>query len=94
MEEYTNDSELAHLMAEASRNHNGKAVLPDHLMTIHHAPQTADCELTRGLYEPKRIKTPDSESGHSWNPQREIARFRQPISLIALGYVIRHSFAN
>ena len=65
MEEYTNDSESAHLMAEASRQLSGNAVVLNHLTAINHTPETIDCELTRGRYESKLFKTADSESGHN-----------------------------
>ena len=64
---YFNERELAHLMAEASQHHSGKTVEKTDTKAKDLAPVTTDCELTRGLYEPKHFATATSGTGHRWS---------------------------
>ena len=64
---YIKERELANLMAEASQHHSGKTVEKTDIKAKDPAPVTTDCELTRGLYEPKHFATTTSGTGHRWS---------------------------
>ena len=62
--------ELTHLMNEAAEHQGCRTMKLEDLTTQCPATETLDCELTRGLYEPKHFATTTFKSGQQWTTTR------------------------